>query len=194
MIDISTDKILKQVRDFADNAHGSQQRKYTPERYIVHPERVMENLKNYTSDIAVLSAALLHDVLEDTATTKEEIIVFLSKLMDQQDVKKTIDLVVELTDVYIKEDYPQWNRKKRKAMEQERVSKTSPDAQTIKYADIMDNCNEIVKHDRHFAPVFLTECKRNLDVMDKGNKTLYTKTRELLEEKLSEIKGKRKKN
>jgi hypothetical protein len=79
-------------------------------------------------------------------------------------------------------------------MEQERVSKTSAEAQTIKYADIMDNCNEIVKHDRHFAPVFLTECKRNMDVMDKGNKILYSKTRELLEEKLAEINGKRKKN
>ncbi|MGN6567929.1 MAG: hypothetical protein ACTHJ0_08255 [Flavipsychrobacter sp.] len=33
---------LEEVIAFADKAHGSQMRKYTPERYIVHPIRVME--------------------------------------------------------------------------------------------------------------------------------------------------------
>ena len=32
--------ILLKVKDFADRAHGEQMRKYTPERYIVHPERL----------------------------------------------------------------------------------------------------------------------------------------------------------
>ena len=64
---------LEKIRHFADQAHGGQLRKYTPERYIVHPVRVMETLKKYTDDLTVLAAALLHDVLEDTTTTILEI-------------------------------------------------------------------------------------------------------------------------
>jgi len=60
------DKVLEQVKDFADKAHGDQLRKYTPDRYIVHPMRVMLICQEYTDDSQILAAALLHDVLEDT--------------------------------------------------------------------------------------------------------------------------------
>jgi (p)ppGpp synthase/HD superfamily hydrolase len=181
-------EILNKIRDFADQAHGDQMRKYTPERYIVHPVRVMETLKEYTQDLPVLAAALLHDVLEDTNTTQEQIYDFLKEYMTENEAKRTMRLVIELTDVYIKEDYPKLNRKKRKALETERVSKTSADSQTIKYADIMDNCNEIVKHDRHFAGVFLSECIKHMKVMDKGDPVLYKRTLELLETRMRELK------
>lgn len=68
------DRILEQIRDFADRAHGDQLRKYTPERYIVHPVRVMEQVQRITNDTTMLAAALLHDVLEDTATTADDIL------------------------------------------------------------------------------------------------------------------------
>jgi len=32
--------ILDQIKNFAEQAHGEQLRKYSPERYIVHPARV----------------------------------------------------------------------------------------------------------------------------------------------------------
>jgi len=184
---MASKEILNKIRNFADKAHGDQKRKYTPERYIVHPVRVMETLKNYTDDMAILAAALLHDVLEDTKTSKDDIYEFLITILDWPTVQRTIDLVIELTDVFTKEDYPQWNRRKRKAMELERVMKTGSDAQTIKYADILDNCNEIVSHDRHFANVFLHECKKLLEVMDKGNKDLHKKTKELVENRIKEL-------
>jgi (p)ppGpp synthase/HD superfamily hydrolase len=186
-------EILKKVRDFADDAHGDQMRKYTPERYIVHPVRVMEMLQNYTSDIAVLAAALLHDVLEDTPKTTDDLRKFLLTLIDKDTVERTIELVVELTDVFIKEDYPQWNRRKRKTKELERIMNTSSTSQTIKYADIIDNCNEIVVHDRHFARVFLYECKRLLTVIDKGEPELYKKATGLVENKITELKNSSKK-
>jgi (p)ppGpp synthase/HD superfamily hydrolase len=68
--------IISQIIEFADRAHNEQKRKYTPDRYIVHPIRVMETCKKYTSDSAVLAGALLHDVLEDTAVTKEKNKIF----------------------------------------------------------------------------------------------------------------------
>jgi (p)ppGpp synthase/HD superfamily hydrolase len=75
------EEILQQVRDFADKAHGGQMRKYTPERYIVHPVRVMNICREYTSDVTILAAALLHDVIEDTPVKKEEIREFLLTLL-----------------------------------------------------------------------------------------------------------------
>jgi (p)ppGpp synthase/HD superfamily hydrolase len=61
------DPSLETIKDFANKAHGDQKRRYTPDKYVVHPIRVMELCKEYTNDVTVLAAALLHDVLEDTA-------------------------------------------------------------------------------------------------------------------------------
>jgi len=167
------EEILKQVEAFADRAHGNQTRKYTPDRYIVHPVRVMEICRRYTSSLPVLSAALLHDVLEDTPVTKGEIYDFLSTVMSKEEALQTIELVVELTDVFIKKAYPQWNRKKRKEQESDRIALTSPDAQTIKYADIIDNSKEIIQYDEDFGPKFLKECRNLLKRINKGNPELY---------------------
>lgn len=164
---------LTQIKNFADNAHGSQMRKYSNERYIVHPIRVMQLCEPYTNQIEVLAAALLHDVLEDTPITEVELTEFLQEILTNEQTQKTIQLVVELTDVYTKENYPQWNRNYRKTLETERIKNISADAQTIKYADILDNAHEITRSDPHFAPRFLKECLQILNVASKGNETLY---------------------
>lgn len=74
------EEVLEQIRDFADKAHGEQMRKYTPERYIVHPVRVMKICREYTDDITVLAAALLHDVgkVESGLRTYGRVIATLS--------------------------------------------------------------------------------------------------------------------
>jgi (p)ppGpp synthase/HD superfamily hydrolase len=185
------EEILAKIKDFADRAHGEQTRKYTPDRYIVHPIRVMELCRPYTKDISVLAAALLHDVLEDTTVSKEEISDFLSGLMDPKQTAKTIKLVEELTDEFIKSKYPHLNRRIRKANEVARLQKTSADAQTIKYADIIDNTREIVSHDRSFAKVFVRECDALIKNMTKGNPALYEMAKEALQKAYEELKAKK---
>ena len=184
------EEILQQVRDFADKAHGDQMRKYTPERYIVHPVRVMNICRAYTDDVTILAAALLHDVIEDTPVKKEGIREFLLKLMTPAQADRTTQLVVELSDVYVKKDYPQWNRRKRKEKETARLEKTSPDSQTIKYADIIDNSAEIINHDTDFAPLFLHECRAILKKLDKGNPELYKKAVETVDNCIVQINKK----
>ena len=164
--------ILKQVQDFADRAHGDQRRKYTPERYIVHPVRVMKIVQKYSSELSVHAAALLHDVLEDTPVTDDDIRSFLSPLMNQSQTAKTINLVIELTDVFIKSAYPKLNRRQRKALETDRLSKISADAQTIKYADLIDNAIDIIQHDPQFGRVFVYEARTLLTAMKNGNDEL----------------------
>jgi len=179
--------ILQQVRDFADQAHGEQMRKYAPERYIQHPLRVMAIVQEYSSSTPILAAALLHDVLEDTPVNKQAITDFLQGLMPSTQVTRTVQLVEELTDVYVKANYPHWNRRKRKSKEAERMEQTSADAQTIKYADIMDNAGQIVDQDPDFAKVFLSECRALLKKMEKGHTGLRDKAAAVVDNALSRL-------
>lgn len=165
--------ILEQVKQFAEKAHGDQQRKFEPEPYIVHLVRVMKLTKEYTQDIPVLAAALLHDVLEDTPVSSGQINDFLIPLMGEKDTRRTLKLVTELTDVYVKDNYPQWNRRKRKQKEAQRLGQVSSAGQTIKYADIIDNSTTIAKAEDNFVKVYLTECRALLKEMKNGNPQLY---------------------
>ena len=167
-----TDKLVK-VEEFARQAHGTQRRKYADELYINHPIRVMTTVQAYINSLTALSAALLHDVLEDTETKKNEIRDFLLTIMDTREADETVNLVVELTDQYTKENYPQWNRKKRKKMEAERLSKVSPAAQTIKYADLIDNSEDIIDSDTDFKLTYLKEARDLLGKITRGKPELH---------------------
>jgi guanosine-3',5'-bis(diphosphate) 3'-pyrophosphohydrolase len=180
--------LLQEIIHFADKAHGDQMRRYTTDRYIVHPVRVMKMCMAYTHDITILSAAILHDVLEDTTVTKEEIRNFLVKMMTVEEADRTLSIVQELTDVYIKGDYPQWNRRKRKNKEADRLEKTSAAAQTIKYADIIDNAPEITRMDPDFAKRYLQEYNFLLKKIDKGHPVLYQQAVETIHECIAALK------
>ena len=178
---------LATITAFADRAHGQQTRRYTPERYIVHPVRVMELCREYTPDEAVLAAALLHDVLEDTPVTRRQMTEFLLTVMAPEAAHRTVRLVEELTDVYVKDAYPHLNRQQRKKREAGRLAKTSPDAQTIKYADIIDNGTEMVRHDPAFARLFLREGKMALLQMTAGDPRLYQRALRTIDECLNAV-------
>lgn len=185
---MSEEEIVKYVSDFADRTHGSQVRKYTSERYIVHPIRVMEMVRQVYHDLPVLCAALLHDVLEDTPVTEAGLREELRKVMDGDQLEKTIRLVVELTDVFIKKDYPRLNRRARKEKEALRLSVVSPEAQSIKYADIIDNTNDHLTEDADFARVYLREARKMLSMMRDGNAMLREKAVALVNSSLHALK------
>ncbi|MBV8354643.1 MAG: bifunctional (p)ppGpp synthetase/guanosine-3',5'-bis(diphosphate) 3'-pyrophosphohydrolase, partial [Candidatus Eremiobacteraeota bacterium] len=63
---------LRAVYDLADQAHGDQKRA-SGEAYIEHPLAVAEILAELEMDRATIAAALLHDVVEDTVVTSEEV-------------------------------------------------------------------------------------------------------------------------
>lgn len=92
--------------------------------------------------------------------------------MGRPAAEKTTKLVIELTDIYVKSAYPRLNRRERKQKEAQRMSKVSAGAQTIKYADILDNSLEIIHQDVDFAPVYLKESRQLLRVMTKGDSRL----------------------
>lgn len=175
-------EVLEKIRQFADKAHGEQTRKYSGQRYIIHPVAVMQLCEEYTDDVAVLAAALLHDVLEDTAVSPKQLKEFLHTVLDAPQAERTLRLVQDLTDEFTQAQYPGLNRKKRRKKEAERLGKTDPMAQTVKYADLVDNCLDIVQHDPDFGKVFLKESKILLDHMTSGDQRLYERAKKTVEE------------
>lgn len=150
---------------FAATAHADQRRKYDGLPYITHPIHVMTILHEAgITDEAILIAAVLHDVVEDTPCSSEAIY--------RRFGERVATLVEELTDVYTSKAFPDLNRKARKAKERERIAATSADAQTIKYADFLSNTASIVPNDPSFARLYLDEKEKILAVARKGNPAL----------------------
>lgn len=181
--------IIEKIIEFADHAHADQTRKYNSDRYIVHPIRVMEICSQYTDDLPVLAAAILHDVIEDTPLTSDDISLFLKNYMKEEEQNLTVKMVVELTDVYVKKNFPKLNRFKRKKKEIKRMKIISSGAQTIKYADIMDNAKEISQNDPSFSERFLRECYDILIALKNGNPELRQRAFDLVTNELKKFKS-----
>ena len=159
----------KEALEFATKAHGDQMRKYSKEPYIEHPKRVAEIVRTVPHNSEMICAAYLHDVVEDTPVEIEEI--------EKKFGKKVAQLVHELTDEYMKINYPHLNRRARKDKEVERQADMSKDAKTIKLADVIDNTPDIVKNDPGFGRKYLYEMEKLTRVLVGGNKELFERAR-----------------
>ena len=69
----SNSNLILKAYNFANEKHKNQKRQ-TGEPYIVHPLEVAYILADLRMDDATICAALLHDVVEDTDTTHEDIV------------------------------------------------------------------------------------------------------------------------
>ena len=147
---------------FASEAHTGQKRKYTGEAYITHPRAVAQIVKTVPHTNEMICAAWLHDVVEDCEVSLSEI--------EQVFGPKIAELVEMLTDVSKPSD---GNRKIRKQIDLLHTSKASPEAKTIKLADLIHNTKSIVKHDPAFAEVYLSEKVALLEVLKEGDATLW---------------------
>lgn len=155
--------ILQRVEAFAKKSHGSQVRKYTDLPYITHPISVSQRVGVYVGGNLVMeAAALLHDVLEDTKVTSENLLsgLYLIERLTLEEATHIHGIVVELTDVYTKEKFPDKNRAERKALEAERLGRVSLEAKIIKLFDLLDNAESISQFDPNFYKVFKKEAKR----------------------------------
>jgi (p)ppGpp synthase/HD superfamily hydrolase len=161
--------VVRKAQVYAMAAHAAvgQRRKYTNEPYIVHPAevaKIVAGVPGSTPDM--VAAAWLHDVVEDTGCTFNDIHMGFG-----------IDiatLVQWLTDVSKPEDGPRWYRKK---MDREHTAAAPAEAQTIKLADLISNTKSIMAHDPKFAKVYLEEKRLLLDVMTRGDAGLMAEAR-----------------
>lgn len=150
-----TDKAM----ELATLAHEGQTRKYTGEPYVEHAQRVAALVKLATDDEATICAALLHDTIEDTGLTFAGI---------AENVGRDVgDMVIALTKPVC------YERNIAAATYRFRLAEYRADVQTIKLADIADNCATIAELDPVFAGPYLLEKRALLEVLTKGDPVLY---------------------
>lgn len=165
--------------EFATKAHGLQKRKYSSQMYIEHPKRVAEMVRKVPHTTEMICAAYLHDVVEDTSVDIDEI--------EKKFGSKVAALVEELTDEYVKEKYPQLNRRRRKEREVRRQETISSEAKTIKLADIIDNTPDIVGNDPAFGRKYVSEMEALVQVLTDGNSLLLERAKEEIRQAKQEL-------
>lgn len=139
-------------------AHEGQVRKYTDEPYWIHPVQVGTTLiKAGVDDVELIIAAHLHDVVEDTDMTIEQVTEGFGQRVGT--------LVGWLTDVSVPED---GNRATRKRIDREHLAAAPWEAQMVKLADLISNTQSIVENDHKFAKVYMREVRLLLEVLIKG--------------------------
>ena len=131
-MDESTGLILKALR-FSAEKHRDQRRKgASASPYINHPIEVTEILWRMgdVRDTNRLLAAILHDTIEDTDATPDEI--------RSEFGEEVLSLVLEVTD---DKSLP---KQKRKQLQVENAPHKTPKAKLLKLADKISNIREIV--------------------------------------------------
>jgi (p)ppGpp synthase/HD superfamily hydrolase len=169
--DMNDKKLINDALMLAIKAHGNQRRKYTGEKYIVHPIAVSEIIETVDHTSEMIAAALLHDVVEDTYVTL-------------QDIRNKFGPVVAnyvhyCTNVSDKVD---GNRAFRKKMDADHFALGPAESQTIKVADLINNSETIIKYDQNFFHrAYKHEKRYMLEILVKADPILLNQAKSLLE-------------
>jgi len=146
-----TDLVLvSRAADFAARCHAGQRRKgAAKEPYVNHLAEVAELLAVATdgSDAALVAAGWLHDTIEDTSATREELVDQFS-----EDVAA---LVIACTD---DKTLPKAERKR---LQIEHAPHLTGRARMVKIADKISNLRSLI-----YSPPDDWECERLIDYLD----------------------------
>ena len=126
---IYTDKISQAI-NFASLKHKGQKRKVLDCPYISHPLAVLFLTSHFTDDEDTLVAGVLHDTVEDTDTTLDEIEKLFGK-----NVREMVDILSEDKSLPVKE---------RKQKQVEKFKTANHNILLIKLADIIHNSCDIM--------------------------------------------------
>lgn len=164
--------VVTKAMMYATEAHASidHRRKYTNDPYIMHPAHVVAIVASVPHTEEMLAAAWLHDVVEDVLPTRGMTREMGIATITAEFGMKVATLVDSLTDVSKKED---GNRAVRKAIDRAHTADASPDAKTIKLADLISNSMSIMVHDHAFAKTYIKEKALLMEVLKDGDLTLY---------------------
>jgi len=165
--------VVERAKIFAYAAHAAagQLRKYTGQPYFVHVEAVAKTVANEiaTATPEMVAAAYLHDTIEDTEVTMLDI----SGLFGTD----IAVLTKQLTNVSKPSD---GNRETRKALDRAHLASASPEAKSVKLADILDNITSITQYDEGFAKIYLAEKALLLEVIKEGDARLWLKVHDII--------------
>lgn len=130
-------ELLDRAIIFAVKAHAGTERRGKGFPYIVHPMEAMEIVATMTSDQELLAAAALHDTVEDTPVTVEQIRAEFGP--------RIADLVASESDTFEEgvSEEDSWHARKQAAID--RLAKASHDAKIVALGDKLSNMRTIAR-------------------------------------------------
>ena len=141
--------LILKATEFSALKHQNQKRKDGKTPYVIHPISVAVILSEIggIDDEEILSAALLHDTIEDTDTTADEI--------DKEFGSKIMSIVKELT------DSKELSYSERKQFQIDHAPSLSKEATLVKIADKISNVSDLI--DEKPANWNDSRCKEYID-------------------------------
>ncbi|GAA4074889.1 HD domain-containing protein [Amphibacillus indicireducens] len=130
---MSTERLMRAIT-FATVKHDGQKRKVNKEPFIAHPYRVAMLLKEHDCNQDLVIAGLLHDVVEDTDGTLDEIDALFG-----QNVTQLVSTVTE------KEKSLPWDTRKQQSIDQ--IRQAPIDVKLIACADKIDNLGSMLDNE-----------------------------------------------
>ena len=129
--------ILDRAIIFAVRAHTGTERRGKGYPYIVHPMEAVEIVATMTADQELLAAAALHDTVEDTDTTVDQL---RSEFGD-----RVASLVADESDEKYEgvSESDSWHARKRAAID--RLARASHDAKMVALGDKLSNMRAIAR-------------------------------------------------
>jgi myo-inositol-1(or 4)-monophosphatase len=129
--------VLDKAIVFAVKAHAGTERRGKGFPYIVHPLEAVEIVATMTTDQELLAAAALHDTVEDTSVTLDDI--------RREFGDRVAKLVEEESDVFMEgvSEADSWHERKQAAID--RLSRASRDAKMVALGDKLSNARIIYR-------------------------------------------------
>ena len=112
-------------------AHGQQVRKTDGSPYIIHPMMVAKKLARLGFSDETIAAALVHDVLEDTDVTEQQ--------LRQELGDKVVDIILPLSE----DKKLEWETRKKKYIND--VKNASVETKAVSIADKIHNLESIIE-------------------------------------------------
>lgn len=166
--------VFEEAIIFAVRAHQGMRRKSEEVPYIAHPLEVAAICASMTADAEVLAAAVLHDTVEDTAVTMEDIRNHFGERVALLVASETEDKHPEMS----KSD--SWRLRKEESLEQLRQA-TDPGVKILWLGDKLSNIRSFYRAWRLRGNVFWN----NYNQKDPAQQAWYYRT---IAKLLSELK------
>ena len=130
-------ELLDRAIIFAVRAHAGTERRGKGFPYIVHPMEAVEIVATITPDQELLAAAALHDTIEDTDVTEEQIRTEFGE--------RIAELVASESDVFPEgmSESESWQLRKQAAID--RLAAASHDAKIVAMGDKLSNMRAIAR-------------------------------------------------
>lgn len=129
---------IDHAKIWAGMKHKGQARKYTGEPYVEHPIAVSELVREHGLSETAIIAAILHDTVEDTDATLEDV----WELFGEE--------VAEYVWYLTKPPEFVGNRSIRKEHDRNRLAIAPEEVKFIKFYDVFHNAGSIKEHDPKF--------------------------------------------